>query len=152
MDETSERHIHSRVSVLEDAVGNLHTDLSEVKQQMSAGFRDIQSVLSNYGKPNWTIIFGGIALIMAIWAAAIYPMQQTLDRHERQAETLAQAVVDQNKTIDAMSVQQAINQSRISALEVTVTETRLYGSPATGRRLSLIESKLGLPDGSGVVK
>lgn len=105
--------IISRVSSLETSVQNLHDVVSEIKQ----GIETIKVALQDNAKTNWNLILTAGFLILAVWAAAIHPLSDTLDNQKATAATLADAVLKQNDKINELHTQQAIDDANFINLE-----------------------------------
>ena len=121
------------------------TEISALKQQISAIFakiEHIETMIGNSQKTNWSVIISGLLLVGAVWAAAIHPMQADLDRHEKSAADLAQAVLAQNEHIIALRISEAIQDSAIQDLKKTQTAFDERGSPTLDKRLSVLETTL----------
>lgn len=137
-------NIPARVSSLETSVDGLHSELGEVKQSMNAGFRDIQIALEANNRTNWPVLISGAVLVMAIYAAAIRPVQNDVDRLEKGSGTLATAVVQQNLMINEIRSQLLLNAEHVKLQNDAINQLQTYGSPINDKRLSLLEFKLGM--------
>ena len=122
--------IHARVSVLEDAVKNLHQDLNRVETSMAQGFSDIQSVLRGSAKTNWGTVISAVMLLLALYAAAIYPLTRDVERLQSNDATQVSATLHLQEQQTEMRVQHAVDGGKVDV------------------QLAVIETKLGLPLGS----
>jgi preprotein translocase subunit SecF len=121
-------HLDARVSSLETSVSAIHADVTEIKRLLSANSRT-----------NWGVIMSGLLLVGSLWAAAIRPLQNDLERNERSAATVAQAVIIQDSKIGMQAVDLAKIQLNLDRQVEKFEEVRLNGSPATRERLLRIE-------------
>ncbi len=83
-------------------------------------------------------------LALAVWAAAIHPLNQDLERQVTSGSKLAEAVLIQDNKIRVLQIDQSRFQAEHNALEILVRDIQNNGSQATAGRLILIEYKLGL--------
>jgi len=130
-------HVTERVSRLETSVASIHDEVRRVEQTMNVGFRDIQQTLTQSGRTNWNAIFTGVALVIAIWAAAIRPVQSDVTRLEGAVTGLA-------TTANANYLQIAVNTAELARLGLEMPKLRLGPDPASDVRLSVLETKLGI--------
>jgi hypothetical protein len=133
--------IQARVSVLEKSVVDLHEDFSDVKKALA----DIQEVMRTGGRTNWTVIFAGIALLLAVWAAAIRPLAQDIDRIDEGTKSTLLITKDLTSQVNTQQVQIQINSSSFINIQKQLDDIHAHGSPITDRRLALIEQKMNMP-------
>jgi len=121
----------------------LETDSHNTKAQISNIFsklEHIETMLGQSNKTNWTVIFSTLALVGAMWAAAIHPLNADLDRHARDAESLATAVLKQNEQINTLRTSEAIQDASITDFKKTQEKFEGSGSPALDKRISVLET------------
>ena len=138
--------IHARVSVLEDAVGNLHSDLAEVRSTMVAGFKELQSAITKKDQTNWSVIFAGCALVGSIYYAAVHPINDDIIRLGNINEKVSNILEKTNDKISSLNEQQSRFDSQLEFLRQEVYQIRDKGSPITQARLAVIENKLGITE------
>lgn len=141
-------HIEARVSSLETAVEGLHEDLGKVNE----GLWEIQNILRANAKTDWNIILAAIVVVMGFWAATIRPLSNEMDTQKAQAASMALAVLEQNKSITELHIQQAVDDARAADLKEDVSEIKAHGDPLTDNRLTAIEEKIGIPNRSAMGK
>lgn len=102
-----------------ERLGKLEATILSVRDEL-AGLRGaiagVQSSISTSRETNWATVAAWLALAGALYAAAIRPISNDISRQETAAQALAEAVIEQNKTIKEMRVQQSINLQRIDEL------------------------------------
>ena len=130
MSETNHKsdHLDARVSSLETSVAAIHADVTEIKR-----------LLSQNSRTNWGVIMSGLLLVGSLWAAAIRPLQNDLERNERSASTVAQAVILQDSKIGIQAVELAKIQLNLDRQVEKFEEVRVNGSAATRERLIRVE-------------
>jgi len=144
IDHESVPPLAERVSSLETSVKGLFAQLEDVKRTMADGFADIQSTLRASGRTNWSVIFAGVGLVVAVYAAAVRPIMADVSRIELDSKTLALAVVEQNKRLQAIEVQVMVNTAALKVITADLERIRNEGSPITDRRLSILEMRAGI--------
>lgn len=131
---------NERLSRLETTVEALHDDFADVRGVL----KDIQGSLARGRETNWSVIFAGLAVVGSLYAAAIRPLSQEIERSQHTAETLSQAVVLQNGKIESNTMETAKLGVMLDAMTTTISRIERDGSPITDRRLSVIEHELKL--------
>lgn len=108
-------NLNERVTSVETSLLGIQSQLASFGETLAA----IQSELKNNGRTNWPTIFGGLALLGGLWAASIRPVSQDIERQGRSAETLAAAVVEQNKQIAELRISVASAKANFDHLQPT---------------------------------
>ena len=126
-----------RLSALEAESRNTKSQITSIFTKLD----HIENMLGQTQKTNWSLIFSVVALVGALWAAAIHPLNADQERAEKNAVVLADAVTVQNQVINTLKVSEAIQDSAISDLRKTQADFNDKGSPALDRRISLLELK-----------
>src|ERR1017187_2173934 len=123
---------------------------------------------------NWLTVMTGIGLTIAIWAAAIHPLEKETERQRSDAAEIAKAVLKQNELFselrhdvtkhDALQIAMKADIARMGSNGTAgtslrrgeigakvmdalaeVNNIRSFGSPVTDRRLAILEFKGGIP-------
>ena len=131
-----------RIGKLETAVEDIRSGLNMLRK----GQDDIQRTLAESGKANWTVIFTGLAVLLSfgvvMWGAAIHPLNMDINRSEKSAETLAEAVKLQNVVIQELQIHAARLQDHQDSVLDTIKRFDEKGSAAADNRLDVIEWRL----------
>jgi len=134
---SNERSADERIARLETSVESIHAEFGEVRSALSG----IQATLAKNRETNWSVIFSGIAIVGAIYAAAIRPIERDLMRQDQAADTISKAVVTRDAVINEIKQTQVIYTNRLGILEDTLRQIRAEGSPITDKRLTILELK-----------
>lgn len=131
-----------RVGSLETSVRSLHEDFSDLKRSVASGFSDIQATISRSRETNWPVILSGLMLVGALYASAVRPIQNDVIRQEKNAETLALAVVLKEEKISLLRSDLVKFSSEIQVLQTELKSVRDFGSPVIDKRLTVLEFRL----------
>ena len=96
--------VNERLGRVETSIDSLRSDFSELRMTL----RTIQEAISRGRETNWGTVFAGLAIVGAIYAAAIRPLSADIMRQERNAETLAHAVIVKEEKIADLQRRMAI--------------------------------------------
>lgn len=142
MSENENNNHAERLGKLETANVGIHESLDKFGRTLEA----IQNTLNRGNKTDWMVIFTGLTVIGALYAAAIQPLQRDITRQEnyaarqdKVAEKLAEAVlIADSKTqvlrddvVDVKAIQ------RVNTRAIEDMETR--GSASADKRLTVLE-------------
>lgn len=133
-----------RVERLETTVESFVVNTRDQFLSINVTLEKIQDSLSSRQQTNWPLMVSIGFLALAVWAAAIHPLNQDLERQVTSSSKLAEAVLIQDDKIRALQIDQSRFQAEHTALEILVRDIQNNGSQATAARLILIEYKLGL--------
>lgn len=148
---THDRNNHAeRIGRLETSVEGLHQEFSEVKLSLKA----IQDAVGKSKETDWGVVFSGIGLIVVLYAAAIRPMQNDLDRvsatialHESKELVNAKDLRDDLALKDTLLATQRADFVRqeelVRSLKEKLDHVEERGSPIADKRLTLLELQLG---------
>ena len=128
----------SSASTLSERVARLETGMTTILHEIQA----LQGAFANSTRTNWGVIFAAVGLVMAVWAAAIHPLNEDMARNENNANKLAEAVLKQNEAIGSLTTGREINIDRIAKINADMERIRNEGSPITDRRLAVTEYRL----------
>ena len=81
---------------------------------LNAKVDKIFDVVNRSQKTDWNTIFAGCLVIGALYAATIRPVENDVDRSNKTAEKLAEAVLVQNDKITSLEVNQKVNTFELS--------------------------------------
>jgi preprotein translocase subunit SecF len=167
-----EQAAHSeRLGRLETWSLGLDKEFVSFRTEVRASLAEISDKLGKSRETNWSVVFSGMAIVIAIYASAIRPLNKDMDRQEHSSETLALAVLqkeakinEQGMKLEHFSELASLNRERLNTIEkagtpesnlrLTVLEerTKMFsetlnsikteGSPVTRERLLKIESQL----------
>jgi hypothetical protein len=129
--------------------GERIANLESNQKSMQAWMTSIDSKLENLAKDlsagrrtDWGVIFTGLMLIGAVWAAAINPISHDLERSDKAGEKLALAVLEQNKVA---ANQQQVLSSLVDfrhSTEGEMDRLKTIGSEGSDKRLTLLEFRM----------
>ena len=129
-----------RIGRLEVSVETIMSRLDHVGSLLES----IQSAQAKGRETNWTVVISAALLLGGLYAAAIHPLQADIDRQEREALTLAKAVLVQTDRLTALEVDQAKQNNELRDARNDLLEIHDQGSPAIDRRIAIIEYKLNI--------
>lgn len=104
--------VGERVSAMEVTVAQMHADIVDLKLALDRGLRDLQQTINGSARTNWGVVLAGIMVALALYAAAIRPVESDVARLAVSAKVLADAVLEQNKTATESQVRIAILEYR----------------------------------------
>lgn len=129
-----------RITKLETSIANIEGDLGGIKSAINA----IGDKLSRGRETNWSVVFAGVIVVLALYAAAIRPLNIDIDRQVAQAGDIAKAVLEQNKMTGEMKNEVTKLQIEVAFLRTELDYIKDNGAPITDKRLTVIENKLQL--------
>ena len=138
MSEQIANNIPERTSALESWKSGVDKSIGSIFDKLD----HIESLLSANNKTNWGVIFAGMVLALGLWAAAIRPMNNDIDRQEKNAEVLAEAVKVQNVIQADFKAGQVAQDKDLASLKIAVDDIKEHGSPLTSQRISLLEYRM----------
>ena len=140
MKDMSEQNLNvgERIGRLETTVEGFHDQF----RQISITLGKIQDALAVGKQTNWSLVIAGLFLVLAIWAAAIHPINQDVERQAVAASDLAKAVLIQNSTISEINGTLKENSTRQINDEKEIDLIRTQGSPVVASRLSILEYRM----------
>ena len=141
--------LHERVSGLEASLAGLQHEMVALQESVTDGFRDLKKSADDSSRTNWTVVLGGIVVLMAVYAAAVQPIVKDLTRQESQAGVLADAVLKQNQALNDQRVEGAIARATVESLVTSVQNFRDTGSPALVPQIAAIKEKLATIEAQG---
>ena len=144
MTQPADQPLSERVSALEVGVENTRKDVASLKVTVEDGLDKVQQALLATRTTNWSVVMAGIAVVLALYAAAIRPVESDIARQEIEAKTVAAAVLEQNRLLSKHEVDIARANERIAALRVDMATIVAEGTPVLDRRLSILEYRLGI--------
>ena len=127
-----------RIGRLETAIEGLAEEFHELRVVL----KSVQEKLSGTRETNWTVVISAMALLGALYAAAIRPLETDAQRQQNTAAELAKAVILQNERLNSLTTAQAEIKTRLAGVEKDTDEIRIGGSPGADKRLNLIEYRL----------
>ena len=128
-----------------DRLGRLETTVEGFHDQfrsINATLDKIQDALNRGSQTNWSLVIAALFLVLAIWAAAIRPINQDVERQAAAASELARAVLIQNNTISDIQGSLKENNTRQISDEKEIDLIRTQGSPVTASRISILEYRM----------
>jgi hypothetical protein len=134
-------NVPERLSRMEESQANFRSDLNSIKHTVE----DIRKAIGASQKTNWGLIFGGVALMGSLWAAAIHPISQDQGRVEESAKAIALAVLEQNKRSDRQEIEIVKTEMQVAANKEKIDTVISVGSPELPLlkyRLQQLEAKL----------
>jgi hypothetical protein len=141
---TTERSSDERIARLETSVEAIHSEFLEVRSSLAA----IQNTLAKSRETNWSVIFAGVAIIGATYAAAIRPIDRYIERQQSVSVELAKAVSAKDIIIGELRNKMTQGTSEIGSIRKELDLIRKEGSPITDKRMNLIANG-GLRIGGG---
>ena len=129
---------NERLGRLETSVENLHNEFTDIRGTL----REIQSALGRSRETNWSVIFAGIAVAGSLYAAAIRPLAQDIERQTAEKAVIAQAVLTQTERVSRAENSMARLDAVVSTLQEANKELKDHGLAGADRRLSLLEYRL----------
>lgn len=97
-------------------------------------------------QPDWGVILLAASVILALYAAAIHPIEQETERLRGVASDLAKAVLIQNDKIGRLegatektTADLIVFDKRLEELHVTLRDLRANGTERSNERLGLLE-------------
>ena len=129
---------NERLGRLETSVENLHNEFTDIRGTL----REIQSALGRSRETNWSVIFAGIAVAGSLYAAAIRPLAQDIERQANEKAVIAQAVVAQTERFGKAENSITSIEARLAQMSEFEREMKVTGSPGADKRLSLLEYQL----------
>jgi tetrahydromethanopterin S-methyltransferase subunit C len=126
------------------------TNLAAAVGKLQEGQERIERAIAESGKTNWPILIGtvvavsGLLFSMAVvmYGAAIHPLNMDISRSEDNAKTLALAVNEQNKQIQAVQMTQARHGDQIEVVTAAIKRFDEQGSTAADKRLVILEWRM----------
>ena len=85
-----------RLSRVEQSVKGLEDWMTGIDAKMERLLTASQSS----SKTDWTMVFTGLMVVGALWAAAINPINKDVDKAGREADKLALAVIKQDAAVE----------------------------------------------------
>ena len=131
-----------RVERLETTVETFVQNTREQFRSINASLDKIQDSLSTSKQTNWSVVIAAIVLGLAIWAAAIRPINQDVERSAMAASDLAHAVVLQNDRINGIESSLRESTTKQTSDEKQIDLYRTEGTPSTAARLTLLEYRI----------
>lgn len=132
-----------------ERLGRLETKVESMVETVRADFTDFRSALKGIqetvGKSretNWTVIFAGIAIVFALYGAAIQPMNKDLQRLESFVSTLNQSLLERNARLSTMHEELVRTTLTVELQQKLFSEMAVNGSPAADKRLTLLEYQI----------
>jgi methyl-accepting chemotaxis protein len=104
-----------RIGKLETTVEGFH----EQFRSMNATLEKIQDSLSSSKQTNWATVIAAIVLGLALWAAAIRPINNDVERQALAAEKIAEAVLVQNDKISSLQIDARLMGYRLDEVQPT---------------------------------
>jgi methyl-accepting chemotaxis protein len=104
-----------RIGKLETTVEGFH----EQFRSMNATLEKIQDSLSSSKQTNWATVIAAIVLGLALWAAAIRPINNDVERQSLAAEKIAEAVLVQNDKISSLQIDARLMGYRLDEVQPT---------------------------------
>jgi hypothetical protein len=145
MSEENNNHAE-RIGKLETAVNGIWSVLDKLQK----GQDEIQHAIADSGRTNWPVLIGtvvavlGLLLSMAVvmYGAAIHPLNQDIERDDKSASVLAEAVKVHEAKMVNLEIQIARQQDRQEVLIEAVKRFDSQGSAAADKRMSLMEYQM----------
>ena len=109
-----------RIAKVETEVKNISTELAGIWKVLN----QIQDSLNKSNKTDWQTIFAGLLLVGALYAAAIHPISNDVERTAKSADALAQAVIVQNDMFSDEKFGRQHNEDELDK-RVSIIEFRL---------------------------
>lgn len=125
-----------RIGRLETAQEGFHEELADIR----ATLKTIQESLSSRSRTDWSVIFSGLMVVGALYAAAIHPLHDEIQRHNKVEEKLAEQNVQQNDRLSTIRETQMRIEVDLQNAKEKLRDIVEHGSPITDRRLSLLEA------------
>lgn len=116
-------HFEQRVDALERENGRLRTEV-EAQREKLAGSRET----------NWSMVLTACGLALAMYAAAVRPLELDVHRQETQAADLARAVLVQNDKVGAL------RDDFVRIETVLATERAVVARESEARRTTALET------------
>ena len=137
-----EREITERVSSLEANVAAIKGQINDLQATITTGLANINVRMDRDGKTDWQTIIIGIGLIITCWAAAVRPINADVERQDKNAAVLADAVKVQDLILTSLKVADESQRKDIVQLQDLAKVYNATGSPAADRRLTVVEWRL----------
>jgi hypothetical protein len=135
-----------RLGNLETAFALSQKAVSDELHEIRITLRAIEGRQSKSGETNWFLVIAimgmAVTLVGALWASAIRPINQDIERAQRDASTLATAVVTKGELIARQESDLVRLKSQVDVLSGQFRDVYDHGSPITDKRLALIEYRL----------
>lgn len=128
-----------RISRLETAMDGIHVELGDIK----GALRAITDLVSRGRETNWSVVFGGIAIVIALYGSAIRPLEMEAKRQQDYQAKLAEAVIVANDKRSLLENEMVRIKGDLAAAQSSIKSIAEFGSPITDRRLTLLEFQLG---------
>ena len=138
-----------------EEIATMKTEISSIKgwmASMDAKIDNIANSLNSSRGTNWgliwtaggtvfTICIAGIVSLLAFNAAKIDPIVADIGRTNAGSQRIADAVLEQNKIISELRIQQAMHEIRDENIDTMIKTLNDKGSPGADKRLSALESR-----------
>ena len=143
---SSEQNHGERIGRLETSQEQFQKVVEDQFIEIRRTLNAIQNSLSRSKETNWFLVIAimgmAVTLIGALWASAIRPINQDIERSQRDAATLAAAVVTKGELIADHSATLVKLASQLEVLQSQFQDVYAKGSPITDKRLTLLEHQM----------
>jgi hypothetical protein len=115
-----------KISNTNERIGRLETEVEGFHDQfhsINLTLEKIQDSLSNSKQTNWATVIAAIVLGLALWAAAIRPINNDVERQSLAAEKIAEAVLIQNDKISGLQIDARLLEYRMNEVQPTTKKT-----------------------------
>lgn len=120
--------------------------LNDIRSSSAASFHELQNKLSSSQRTNWGTVMAAMLVGIALWAAAIRPIDISLDnersetragvdRIHNDAADLAKAVLEQNKQISSLQNAETKAEADRASLRADIIRMDMNGTAGTSLRL-----------------
>jgi hypothetical protein len=130
--------VNERISSLESTMEGFHEELSQVRTTL----KEIQTSLNAKQTTNWSVIVSVIGLVIALYLAEIRPLHADSERHDREQQIIATAVLEKDVKINSSLVAIAAIERDVLLSHAEINDIRDKGSPTTAARLGIIEKQV----------
>lgn len=120
------------------AVAQLHAELREIRTMLA----DLSDRITEGAKPNYALLLGGVGVLLSLYAAAIRPVTQQVDRLELDRQAAASALLHQAAVTTATEANVIRSTAKIEAIERTLEDVAVSGSPSLRARMAVLEHVL----------
>ena len=129
---------NERLSRLETTMEGVHAELSDIR----SGIKSIQESQSRSKETNWSVIFSGLAIVGALYAASIRPLEKDIMRQEKGSTELALAVIVKEEKIQSLRTEIAELKLQSETIKDEFKQFKVFGTPVLDKRISLLEESV----------
>ena len=127
--------VESSVDGLHSEVRDIRASVLRIEDNFARSLGALQATVLKSEETNWSVVIAGVALVVGVYAAAIRPLQNDINRQEQTAGRIADAVLLQNQKVVDLQVAEARQNNDIASAIKDINHFAEHGSPDADKRL-----------------